>query len=149
MPLSSTIPMRPTRCSAGRSVIGRLSCTSAWAIKRSGCCGTASGTSPPVRAWSRSATCSPDPSMEGGRSMNATTERAALLEGLEIYDEMTATIDDRTLEILERRRRTAVVKRRGWLVRRMLLLADLVGLATAFLIAELASGLTTGPDQVS
>jgi exopolysaccharide biosynthesis polyprenyl glycosylphosphotransferase len=81
--------------------------------------------------------------------MNATTERAALLEGLEIYDEMTATVDDRTLEILERRRRTAVVKRRGWLVRRMLVLADLVGLATAFLIAELASALTTGPDQVS
>jgi exopolysaccharide biosynthesis polyprenyl glycosylphosphotransferase len=81
--------------------------------------------------------------------MNATTERAALLEGLEIYDEMTATVDDRTLEILERRRRTAVVKRRGWLVRRMLVLADLLGLATAFLIAELASALTAGPDQVS
>src|SRR5439155_2805468 len=81
--------------------------------------------------------------------VNATTERAALVEGLEIYDEMTATVDDRTLEILERRRRTAVVKRRGWLVRRMLVLADLVGLATAFLIAELASSLTTGPDQVS
>ena len=80
--------------------------------------------------------------------MNATTERAALLEGLEMYDEMTATVDDRTLEILERRRRTAVVKRRGWLVRRMLVLADLLGLATAFLIAELASALTTGPDLV-
>jgi exopolysaccharide biosynthesis polyprenyl glycosylphosphotransferase len=81
--------------------------------------------------------------------MNATTERAALIEGLEIYDEMTATVDDRTLEILERRRRTAVVKRRGWLIRRMLLLADIVGLATAFLVAELASALTTGPDHVS
>src|SRR5439155_7073143 len=46
------------------------------------------------------------PLWKGGRSMNATTERAALLEGLEIYDEMTATVDDRTLEILERRRRT-------------------------------------------
>jgi exopolysaccharide biosynthesis polyprenyl glycosylphosphotransferase len=81
--------------------------------------------------------------------VNATTERAALLRGVEIYEEMNATVDDRTLEILDRRRRTAVIRRRGWLVRRMLLLADLVGLATAFLIAELATTLTTGPDQVS
>ncbi len=64
--------------------------------------------------------------------MNATTERSALLQGVELYDEMTATVDDRTLEILDRRRRTAIVKRRGWLVRRMLLLADVVGLVAAF-----------------
>ena len=49
--------------------------------------------------------------------MNAT-ERAALLQGLELYDEMNATVDERTLEILDRRRRTAVIRRRGWLVRR-------------------------------
>jgi len=65
-----------------------------------------------------------------------TTERAALLQGLEIHDEMTAVVDDRTLEILERRRRTAVVRRRGWLVRRMLLVADLIGLVGAMLLAE-------------
>ncbi|HEY8775839.1 MAG TPA: sugar transferase [Gaiellaceae bacterium] len=76
--------------------------------------------------------------------MNATTERAALLRGVEIYEEMTATVDDRTLEILDRRRRTAVVKRRGWLVRRMLLLADVVGLLTAFLIAEWVVGVRSG-----
>jgi exopolysaccharide biosynthesis polyprenyl glycosylphosphotransferase len=67
--------------------------------------------------------------------MNAT-ERAALLQGLELYDEVTAVVDERTLEILERRRRTAVVKGRGWLVRRMLLAADLVGLIAAILLAE-------------
>jgi exopolysaccharide biosynthesis polyprenyl glycosylphosphotransferase len=67
--------------------------------------------------------------------MNAT-ERAALLQGLELYDEMTATVDDRTLAILDRRRRTAVVKGRGWLVRRMLLGADLVGLVAAMALAE-------------
>lgn len=67
--------------------------------------------------------------------MNAT-ERAALLQGLELYDEMTATVDDRTLAILDRRRRTAVVKGRGWLVRRMLLTADLIGLIAAMLLAE-------------
>ena len=67
--------------------------------------------------------------------MNAT-ERVALLQGLEIYDEMTATVDERTLEILDRRRRTTVVKGRGWLVRRMLLTADLVGLIAAMALAE-------------
>jgi exopolysaccharide biosynthesis polyprenyl glycosylphosphotransferase len=64
------------------------------------------------------------------------TERAALLTGYELYDELEATVDERTLEILDRRRRTAVIKRRGWLVRRMLLLADLTGLIAAMALAE-------------
>ncbi|OAI55276.1 hypothetical protein AYO48_04035 [Gaiella sp. SCGC AG-212-M14] len=76
--------------------------------------------------------------------MNATTERGALLKGLEVYDEMHAVVDDRTLEILDHRRRTAVIKRRGWLVRRMLLLADVVGLTVAFLLAEWLSGARIG-----
>jgi exopolysaccharide biosynthesis polyprenyl glycosylphosphotransferase len=64
-----------------------------------------------------------------------TTERVALLESARLEDELPL-VDDRTLEILDHRRRTAVVKRRGWLVRRMLLLADLVGLTAAFVVAE-------------
>jgi len=67
--------------------------------------------------------------------MNAT-ERAALLHGFELQDEMAGMVDERTLEILDRRRRTAVVKRRGWLVRRMLLGADVIGLLAAMLLAE-------------
>jgi exopolysaccharide biosynthesis polyprenyl glycosylphosphotransferase len=67
--------------------------------------------------------------------MNAT-EHAALLDGLKLHDELTAAVDARTLEILERRRRTAVVRRRGWLVRRMLLAADVVGLLVALVAAE-------------
>jgi len=67
--------------------------------------------------------------------MNAT-ERAALLQGLEIHDEVAAIVDERTLQILERRRRTTGVKRRGWLVKRALLVADLLGLVTAMLLAE-------------
>jgi exopolysaccharide biosynthesis polyprenyl glycosylphosphotransferase len=63
-------------------------------------------------------------------------EQAAAVEGALLYDEIAGTIDQRTHDILERRRRTAVVRRRGWLVRRMLLLADLVGLALAFAIAQ-------------
>jgi exopolysaccharide biosynthesis polyprenyl glycosylphosphotransferase len=78
------------------------------------------------------------------------TERAALVQGVQLFDEMSASIDERTLEILDHRRRTAVVRRRGWLVRRALLLADLVGLAVAFLLAELVSAAaTTGSDAVS
>src|SRR3954452_12763669 len=49
--------------------------------------------------------------------------------------------DSRTLEILQLRR--AAARRRGWLVARMLLLADVVGLALAYLIALLIFG---GPD---
>jgi exopolysaccharide biosynthesis polyprenyl glycosylphosphotransferase len=46
--------------------------------------------------------------------------------------------DSRTLEILQLRR--AAARRRGWLVARMLLLADVVGLGLAYLIALLAFG---------
>jgi exopolysaccharide biosynthesis polyprenyl glycosylphosphotransferase len=67
--------------------------------------------------------------------MNAT-ERTALLDGLALHDELRATVDDRTLEILDRRRRTAVIKGRGWLVRRLLLGADLIGLLAALVLAE-------------
>ncbi len=67
--------------------------------------------------------------------MNAT-ERIALAQGVELYDELSATVNERTLEILEQRRKTAVIRRRGWLVRRMLLIADIVGLALAFALAE-------------
>jgi exopolysaccharide biosynthesis polyprenyl glycosylphosphotransferase len=81
--------------------------------------------------------------------MNAT-ERTALLQSVQFYDELHAAIDERTLEILDHRRRTATVRRRGWLVRRMLLLADLVGLLGAFLIAQVVAAATTsGPDAVA
>jgi exopolysaccharide biosynthesis polyprenyl glycosylphosphotransferase len=68
--------------------------------------------------------------------VSAVTEHAALLRGLELHDEVTSAVDERTLDILDRRRRTAVVHRRGWLVRRVLLLADLAGLVAALLLSE-------------
>jgi exopolysaccharide biosynthesis polyprenyl glycosylphosphotransferase len=78
------------------------------------------------------------------------TERTALLQGVELFDELNAVVDERTLQILDHRRRTAVVRRRGWLVRRMLLLADVLGLVGAFLLAELASGAAApAPDQIA
>jgi exopolysaccharide biosynthesis polyprenyl glycosylphosphotransferase len=47
------------------------------------------------------------------------------------------SLDTRTLQILERRRSSAVRMRRGWLVRRMLVLADMVGLTVAAIAATL------------
>jgi exopolysaccharide biosynthesis polyprenyl glycosylphosphotransferase len=55
-----------------------------------------------------------------------------------IYDQ----VDARTLQILERRR-GAANRRRGWLVRRALLSADLFGLIAAFLISQRVFGLAT------
>ena len=72
--------------------------------------------------------------------MNAT-ERSALVQGALFYDQIASAMDDRTLEILERRRATSTVRRRGWLVRRMLLAADLLGLGIAFIAAQLLLGL--------
>ena len=46
-------------------------------------------------------------------------------------------LDERTREIIDRRR-SSTVKRRGWLIRRLLLLADIVGLSAAFLLSEFA-----------
>jgi exopolysaccharide biosynthesis polyprenyl glycosylphosphotransferase len=80
--------------------------------------------------------------------MNAT-ERAALLQGVALHDELTGAIDERTFEILEKRRRTAVVRRRGWLVRRALLLADMVGLSLAFLLAAALWESETSFDKVA
>src|SRR4029077_2199357 len=76
----------------------------------------------------------------GERRVNAT-ERIGLRHGVEMYDEMNGAGDERTLEILDSRQRTARGHARGWLVRRMLLPADVVGLAAAFLLVEFLSGI--------
>jgi exopolysaccharide biosynthesis polyprenyl glycosylphosphotransferase len=67
--------------------------------------------------------------------MNVTNQ-TPLLQSLQLQEELRTAVDERTLQILDRRRRTAVVKRRGWLVRRMLLIADVVGLVGALLVAQ-------------
>jgi exopolysaccharide biosynthesis polyprenyl glycosylphosphotransferase len=73
------------------------------------------------------------------------TERTALVQGVELYEELASTVNERTLQILEQRRKTATIRRRGWLVRRMLLVADLVGLMCAFVIAQLLFGVHPSP----
>src|SRR6266566_4837534 len=64
------------------------------------------------------------------------------------YDEIVGAADDRTLEILERRRKTATVRRRGWLVRRMLVAADVIGLSLSFAGAELLFRVGSAKDHV-
>jgi exopolysaccharide biosynthesis polyprenyl glycosylphosphotransferase len=66
--------------------------------------------------------------MEGGST--------ALMESALMHNEVTAAVDARTREILDQRRRTAKVRRRGWLIRRMLLLADVSGLLLAYFVAD-------------
>jgi len=46
--------------------------------------------------------------------MNAA-DRAAILDGYALHDELRSTVHDRTLEGVGRRHRTAIVKERGWL----------------------------------
>src|SRR4029079_7934392 len=59
----------------------------------------------------------------------------------------TVFANQRTLEILEQRRASSKAHRRGWLMRRMLLLADVVALATTFAIVEIAFGAGSGAYQ--
>jgi exopolysaccharide biosynthesis polyprenyl glycosylphosphotransferase len=56
--------------------------------------------------------------------------------------------DVRTRTILERRRSAELPYRRGWLIRRALLAADVIGLTLAFVVAMLAFG-ADSRDQVS
>jgi exopolysaccharide biosynthesis polyprenyl glycosylphosphotransferase len=61
---------------------------------------------------------------------------------------LTAAIDQRTLDVLAHRRRSAV-KRRGELVRRGLIAADVVGLALAFMLMEVWFGSSGAADDLS
>jgi exopolysaccharide biosynthesis polyprenyl glycosylphosphotransferase len=81
--------------------------------------------------------------LEAGTQPIGLTERLPL-ESDRLFEEMSAVVGDRTLEIVERRRKTARVRRRGWLIRRMLLLADVAGLCIAFAVAQRLFGPSAG-----
>ncbi len=55
----------------------------------------------------------------------------------ELFDSVRPLLDERTLHILRRREGGALVTRRGWLVRRMMALADVIGLTVAFVFSLL------------
>ena len=61
-----------------------------------------------------------------------------------LWEDAAIPLEPETLELIEAHRGTPPSKRRGWLVRRALLTADLVGLSVAFLVAELLFGLSGG-----
>ena len=67
----------------------------------------------------------------------STPNQLAVPQEALVGERVTGSLSARTVDILARRRRS--VRRRGWLVRRMLLLADLGGLIGAFLLAEIAN----------
>ncbi len=71
------------------------------------------------------------------------SEPAAVLTGPEVAAS-ALPLSERTRRILERRQKTARIKRRGWLVHRLLLIADIVGLTVAFAVAELLYGQSAG-----
>jgi exopolysaccharide biosynthesis polyprenyl glycosylphosphotransferase len=76
----------------------------------------------------------------------ATDERAARAR---LAHRLIDVVDDRTLEVLERRRLRRQPKSRSWLVRRLLLVADLIGLVVAFLLALLVVGGANGFAEAS
>ena len=71
-----------------------------------------------------------------------------LAELVELED-LESAVDNRTLELLEHRRRSGGVRRRGWLVRRALLAADLFGLCLAFAITEFVFEPTSRTDTLT
>ena len=55
-----------------------------------------------------------------------------------LRDDLAAGVDERTKELLLRRSTTRGRRRRGWLIRRALVAADVIGLAIAFALANVA-----------
>ena len=70
------------------------------------------------------------------------------MEYLATGDPVGSLVDERTMRLVAGRRSSAQIPRRGWLVRRMLLIADLVGLTTAFAVSH-AWERASGVDHVS
>jgi exopolysaccharide biosynthesis polyprenyl glycosylphosphotransferase len=70
------------------------------------------------------------------------------MEYLATGDPVGALVDERTIRLVDGRRSSSGIRRRGWLMRRMLLVADLVGLMAAFGIAQIWEQ-ATGNDHVS
>ena len=53
----------------------------------------------------------------------------------ELFDQLAPGLDAQTINVIERHRGGKLVQGRGWLVRRALAVADIVGLSAAFIIA--------------
>jgi exopolysaccharide biosynthesis polyprenyl glycosylphosphotransferase len=60
------------------------------------------------------------------------------LPSLESLDRMRGLHEERAFRQVKGRKRSSIISGRGWLMRRMLVAADLLGLVTAFLLAQMA-----------
>jgi len=70
-----------------------------------------------------------------------SAEQQALAHAPAYYDQIAGGLDARTLEALDKRRKaTVLIKDRGWLLRRFLAIADVTGIALAFVLAEVVAG---------
>jgi exopolysaccharide biosynthesis polyprenyl glycosylphosphotransferase len=78
---------------------------------------------------------------EGSRRWASGAARTAAngVANSRLEERLMQAVDARTFELLERRRQLRRPKGRGWLVRRLLLAGDLLGLSLAFLLAAVVS----------
>lgn len=83
-----------------------------------------------------------------GASTVSASPHAILSEHLVHFEGVLDAVDSRTLEILRRRRVRGWSRRRGWLVRRLLLASDVVGLALAFAVARPFPSLPIGVQAI-
>ncbi len=67
----------------------------------------------------------------------------------ELFDQLAPGLDAQTINVIERHRNGGIVKGRGWLVRRALALADMVGLTVAFAVAMVWWGGSPTDDHVA
>ncbi len=67
----------------------------------------------------------------------------------ELFDQLAPGLDAQTINVIERHRNGGIVKGRGWLVRRALALADMVGLTVAFAVAMVWWGGSPTTDHVA
>jgi exopolysaccharide biosynthesis polyprenyl glycosylphosphotransferase len=65
------------------------------------------------------------------------------------HEHVLDAVDARTRDLVERRLGRRALQRRGWLLRRALVVADMLGLAVAFLVAALLYGSQGANDQIS
>jgi exopolysaccharide biosynthesis polyprenyl glycosylphosphotransferase len=85
---------------------------------------------------------------EGSTGVLAPAEDETIRESIRVFGQIADVLDERTLDILARRRRSSI-KHRGRLVGRVLLLTDVLALCLAFALAELPFlGDSVAPDQV-
>src|SRR5918992_695202 len=67
-----------------------------------------------------------------------TSVESRILSGVAQAESLFPELDKHTRDVLARQQ-SSLVRRRGWLVRRALVVADVVGLAAAFLIVQMLS----------